>query len=172
MEEPKIELNPHPRMHYLATMALSGAPGAFDTVTAWAQYEVTNRGCVPEQPVSGATILPSRRIPLTLRRVGEGIYETDLYVDRIKDEDYFSKGVCRWSLVAFNAAASHGRMQFVTPLFVPRFFEDRGLTNYFSYASYKDTGTTMLNTGNENREAYAHPSETFSMHVSAREVRQ
>ncbi|WP_036114779.1 MULTISPECIES: hypothetical protein [Luteibacter] len=172
MEDPKIELNPHPAMHYVVTIVFNGAPGAFDTIKASAQYEVTNRDCVPEQPISGATILPSKQLWLDLHRVNEGVYETDLYIDQIKDENYFSKGRCRWSLVAVSAKASHGRMQFVTPLFVPRFFEERGIANYFSFASYNDANTALLNTGNENRAAYPHPSETFSVQVSAREARR
>jgi hypothetical protein len=172
MEDPKIELNPHPKMHYAITVTFANTPGPFDSIRVAAQYEVTNRDCVPEQPVSGATILPSKRIELKLQRITDATYEADVYVDRIKEEDYFSKGICHWSLVAVSAKASRGTMDFVTPLFNPEFFNAAGATRYFSFSSYNDTRTRMLNTGNLDRNAYPDPPKTFSVNVIAREIRQ
>jgi hypothetical protein len=172
MEDPKIELNPHPKMHYAITVTFTDAPGPFDSIRVAAQYEVSNRDCVPERPVSGATILPSKRIELQLQRINDAMYETDVYVDQIEDENYFSKGVCHWSLVSVSAKASRGTMDFVTPLFNPKFFKAAGETRYFSYLSYNDTRARMLNTGNLDRNAYPDPSKTFSVNVVAREIRQ
>ncbi len=172
MEDAKIELNPHPKMHYAITVTFTDAPGLFDSIRVSAQYEVSNRDCVPEQPVSGATMLPSKRMELKIHRINEAIYETDVYVDQIEDENYFSKGVCHWSLVSVSAKASRGTMDFVTPLFNPEFFKAAGARRYFSYLSYNDTRARMLNTGNLDRNAYPDPSKTFSVNVVAREIRQ
>jgi len=170
MEDPRIELNPHPTMRYTITASIADAPGAFDTIEADAQYQVTNDDCAPEQPISGARLVPSKRMKIELHRSGENLYQGDVYLDRLKDENYFLHGICEWSLVAVSVSAIHGKMEFATPLFLPRFFEPEGITRYFSYEAYNKSEMRLSITGNENRNAYADPSKTFSVKVSAREA--
>ncbi|WP_285401967.1 hypothetical protein [Luteibacter sp. ME-Dv--P-043b] len=172
MEDPRIELNPHPTMRYTITASIADAPGAFDTIEADAQYQVTNNDCAPEQPISGARIVPRKRVRIELQQAGDGAYQGEVYVDRMKDQDYYAHGICRWSLVAVSIRARHGKMEFDTPLFVPRFFEKGGITRYFSYDAYNESGTRLAITGNENRNAYAAPSKTFSVTLLAREAIQ
>jgi len=172
MEDPKIELNPHPKMRYAITVTFENTPGPFDSIEASADYGVTNNSCVPEQPLSGARLLPNKRVHLQLRRITETTYETDMYVDLIQDEDYYSKGVCRWSLAAVSVSARKQKMTFITPL-SGRNFKNPGVeTRYFSFSSYRDSGESLRNMGNKERSAYPDPSSTFSVRVSAAEMHQ
>ncbi len=171
VEDPKIELNPHPKMHYAITVNIENAPGPFDSVEASADYSVTDYACVLEQPTSGARILPNKHIELKLRQVSATTYETDMYVDLLKDKDFFSQGVCRWSEASFSVFARHGRMTFMTPLPNFRYPADGAEVRYFSFAAYQKSTTDMLNTGNKNRDAYDDSSKTFSIRVDAKEMR-
>lgn len=172
MDQPKIELNPHPKMHYAITITLTNVPGPFDSIDASADYGVTDYSCVPEQPVSGARLLPRKHVDLTLRRTSTTTYNTDIYVDLMQDEDYYSKGTCRWSISAVSAVARRGRMSFITPLTKFEYPTSSSEIRYFSFAAYQRSGTDMLNTGNEDRNAYPNPSQTFSIQVDATEMQQ
>ena len=170
MEDPKIELNPHPKMRYAVTVTFENAPGPFDSIEASVDYSVTDYSCVPEQPMSGARILPGKHLDLELRQVNATTYETEVYVDRLKDDDFFSKGICHWSEVSFSAIARRGRMTFMTPL--PNFKYPAASTEvrYFSFSAYQRSTTDMLNTGNRDRNAYPDSSKTFSIRVDAKEM--
>lgn len=97
---PDIQQNPHPKMRYDITMTIDDAPGPFDSVTGFLQYEVTNKNCAPEDPIAGVTVTPSTNPPFVFARVSDNVYMATVYADLIKDEDYFGKGVCHWSLMA------------------------------------------------------------------------
>jgi hypothetical protein len=168
--DPKIELNPHPTKRYGIIVTFENAPGPFDSIEANADYSVTDYSCVPEQPISGARLLPSKRIDLKLRKVSETTYETDMYVDLLKDKDFYSKGICHWSEASFSVVASRGRMKFMTPLPNFRYPSDVEETRYFSFSAYERRSTDMLNTGNKDRGAYPEPSKTFSIRVNAKEM--
>jgi hypothetical protein len=168
--EPKFSENPNPRMHDKVTITFVDAPGPFSWIQADASYDVSDYSCVPEQPLSGARLLPSKTVPLKLRKTSETTYETDVYLDLMKDEDYYSKGVCHWSLSSVSASAVHRRMRFETILSRLSHPGHAVETRYFSFASYQDSHETMLNTGNADRNAYPDPSRTFSIRVEAEAV--
>jgi hypothetical protein len=163
---PKIELNQHPKMHYAISVSIDNPPGPFDNIDAFADYGVTNNSCVPEQPFSGARILPSKRVSLMLRKTGNTTHESDMYLDLVQDEDYFSKGVCRWSLAAITVTAKRQKMAFIIPLSAKNFKSTGAVTRYFSYSSYADSGEAVRNMGNTNRNAYPEASRTFSITVA------
>ena len=169
--DPKIELNPQPTKRYGIIVTFENAPGPFDSIEAHVDYGVTDYSCVPEQSVSGARLLPSKRVDLKLRKVSETTYETDMYVDLLKDKDFYSKGVCHWSEASFSVVASRGRMKFMTPLPNFRYPSDVEETRNFSFSAYERRSTDMLNTGNKDRGAYPEPSKTFSIRVNAKEMR-
>lgn len=170
MEEPKIELNPHPAMHYALAVVIDGAPGAFDSVDASADYGVTDYGCVPEQPVSGARHLPGKHVPLRLVKASDTTYTTEIYVDLLKDEDYFGKGVCHWKLAGITAEAAKRRMRFITPVSARTFSERKSETRYFSFDAYYNDEFETRNMGNRDRHAYPDSHKTFSISVTAKEM--
>ncbi|MQQ99823.1 hypothetical protein [Glaciimonas soli] len=47
MNTPDIKQNPHPKMRYEITLTIKDAPGPFDAVTGFMQYDVTNEQCSP-----------------------------------------------------------------------------------------------------------------------------
>lgn len=96
----RITRNPHPVQRYELTFTLHDAPGPFDAVTASAAYEIANKECVPRQPVSGANPAPAPVIPIDVERVGDNTYRGYVYLDLLKDEDYYGLGVCHWQLVS------------------------------------------------------------------------
>jgi hypothetical protein len=169
--DPRIELNPHPTKRYGIVVTFENAPGPFDSIEGHVDYGVTDYSCVPEQPISGARLLPSKRVDLKLRKVSETRYETDMYVDLLKDKDFYSKGVCHWSAALFSIIARHGRMTFMTPLPNLEYPADSQEVRYFSFAAYQRSSTDMLNTGNTDRGAYPEHSKTFSIRAVARELR-
>ena len=63
MKTPDIKQNQHPKMRYEIIMTIDGAPGPFDSVTAFVQYKVSNDRCVPLTPISGATLPPEHHLP-------------------------------------------------------------------------------------------------------------
>jgi len=170
--DPKIELNPHPTKRYGIIVTFENAPGPFDSIEAHVDYGVTDYSCVPEQPISGARLLPSKRVDLKLRKISETTYETDMYVDLLKDKDFYSKGVCHWSAALFSVIVRRGRMKFITPSPDFKYPADNQEVRYFSFAAYQQSSTDMRNTGNTDRDAYSDPSKTFSIKVVARELRQ
>lgn len=172
MEDPRIELNPHPTMRYKITVTIAGAPGPFDNIEASVDYGVSNFDCVPEQPISGARLLPQKHVPLKLSKLSETTYVADMYADLIKDEDYYSLGTCHWSLAAVMVNVTKNRMRFTTPLTSKNFSSKKDETRYYSFDSYRDSNVDTHNIGNTDRNAYRNAADTFSIRVTARATQQ
>ena len=76
MKNPGIKQNPHPTECYEITPTIKNAPGPFDPVTRYMQYEVSNEQCAPEDESIGrssrGTHTPNRwtgrSMPRTLLR--------------------------------------------------------------------------------------------------------
>lgn len=138
MKTPDIKQNPHPKMRYEITMTIDGAPGPFDSMTAFVQYKVSNDRCVPLQPISGATLAPEDRVPLELARVSDHVYTGHLYVDLLQDEDYYGMGVCHWEVVAATAVLQVGKVAFSPDLLKNEILEQKSATRYFNVHQYAD----------------------------------
>ncbi len=169
MNNPEIKLNPNPRMRYEVTVRIEDAPGPFDTVNGTVDYRVSNEDCVPMTPVTGATIPPSKRVPLKLVSIGNDTYRGELFADLLQDEDYFGKGVCHWSIVAAGVEARVKKMDFAASLPKDQIFAHKPVTQYYSNRAYAESDTELLNTGNLNRADFKDPTHTFSIGLSAEE---
>jgi hypothetical protein len=169
MKKPDIKLNPNPRMRYEVTVRIDDAPGPFDTVDGTVDYRVSNADCVPLTPITGATILPSKRVPLKLTPIGNNTYRGELFADLLQDEDYFGKGVCHWSIVATGVEARVKKMDFAASLPKDEIFAHKPVTQYYSNRAYAESDTELLNTGNLNRADFKDPAHTFSISLSAEE---
>ena len=144
MKTPDIKLNPHPRMRYEITMTIDGAPGSFDSVTAFVQYKVSNDRCVPLQPISGATLAPEDSVPLDLTKVSDKVYTAQFYVDLLQDEDYYGMGVCHWEVVAATAVLQVKKVGFSPDLAKNEILEQKPATRYFSAHQYADAKQDKL----------------------------
>ncbi|MGH8159819.1 MAG: hypothetical protein ACREPQ_17005 [Rhodanobacter sp.] len=92
--------NPHPKERYEITFTIRDAPGPFDSITASAAYEISNKDCVPTQPISGANPSPSPIISFDVTHVNTNTYRGYVYLDLLQDEDYYGLGVCHWALTS------------------------------------------------------------------------
>src|ERR1700752_4864262 len=81
MKTPDIKLNPHPRMRYEIALTIHDAPGPFDSVSGYMQYEVTDKHCSPENPISGTWNPPFKDIPIAFTRMGDNIYTGTVHFD-------------------------------------------------------------------------------------------
>jgi len=138
MEKPDIKLNPHPKMRYEIMLTIRDAPGPFESVTAFAYYE-TNSECVPEQAISGARLNVRTDIPVDLKPAGENSYRGTVYMDLLKDEDYYGLGVCRWKLISFNAPMKAGEVTFGPAIMGDEISSEKLKTQFFPKSYFGDS---------------------------------
>jgi len=169
MKKPDIKLNPNPRMRYEITMRIEGAPGKFDRIEGYADYEVVNPASVPLTPFSGATIVPQRRETIEFKPVSENVYKAEVYLDRFMDEDYFGQGVCRWSLVSVGAGLRHGPITFSPGILNKDILGGSTVTRYFANASYADGSMERIDIGVGDPKEYKRPDDTFTVTLQASE---
>lgn len=94
--------NPNAKQAYRITMTIKDAPGPFASMKALAQYDVINPECLPppnSNPGGHTSPIPTEDVPIALTKVADGTYAGTVYADRMLDEDYHGRGVCRWKLI-------------------------------------------------------------------------
>ncbi|MDM0038258.1 hypothetical protein QTH89_17650 [Variovorax sp. J22G21] len=177
MKKPDIKLNPHPKMRYEVTLTIEDAPGPFDVIDGSSGYDVSNDRCVPLEPFSGARPTPEKSLPIALTRVSDRVYKGTLYVDHLKDEDYFGLGVCRWSLTSVGFGLRVGNLIFSHSLDLDEVLAGKSVPRYFNkhsfvseYAKAKPDGHPLITSGNAHRSDFKEDSNnTFSTTLSAQE---
>lgn len=168
--ERDIKLNPNPHVRYAITAVVHGAPGPFDRVEGAAQYQVTDRKCVPLARGEGAAQFPEKRVPVELRRIGDDTYQGYVYVDLLRDEDYFQMGTCHWHLIGADVSFQVNKLYFSPSLFHDDIVAQRPMVRFFSKRSYALSSTQRVDTGNARREDFEEDSDsTFSIEIAARE---
>ncbi|UPG91575.1 hypothetical protein L2Y96_07335 [Luteibacter aegosomaticola] len=168
-EPPKVNVttNPAARMRYALSVAITDAPGAFDRVEANVTYRVANDSCVPLLKVMGATVAPTHREPVVLTATGDHTYQGEFFADRLKDEDYFDKGTCHWSVVSVDVEARKGKMDFSSSLFNSELFAQKEVSRYYAQRAYAADQTALVNTGNADRNQFKDPSHAFAITLHA-----
>lgn len=102
--QPLRQINPSPVDAYEVRVTLRDAPGPFVKAHFSAQYDVRNAAtCGKANPIAGNSpvIRTSEAVPLT--KVSETEYVAIVHTDLFLDQDYYGRGVCRWT---FTAASS------------------------------------------------------------------
>jgi len=171
MKRPDIKLNPSPRMRYEITAVVEGAPSHFEAVEGHADFKVTNEDCVPLTPITGATIVPEKKIPLTYDHVGENEYRAIVFLDQLQDEDYFGRGTCHWSVVAASIDLHHGATSFSPAIYHDDIVSQKKVVKYFSIKSYNGNGSG-IDIGANVPTAYNNPSATFKITLRSAEKLQ
>lgn len=145
MTDLNIRRNPAPQHRYEITLEIEDAPGPFEVVEGFMQYEVRDDQCVPKDPVSGALPQrPKQTIPATYQRVAENTYRATVYTDLLLDDDYFGLGVCPWTLIATRAelrAKAHYETRFVPDLSLDELQRQHAKRLYFPKSEYSNRNT-------------------------------
>ncbi|WP_431123630.1 hypothetical protein [Variovorax paradoxus] len=144
MKQPDIKLNPHPKMRYEITLTIEDAPGPFESVTGYANFE-TDTNCVPEAPITaanyGAKYPLGHSVPVVLRALSANIYQGTMYMDWPEDEDYYGLGVCRWRFSSFSAVMKAGEVSFGASMWDRDVVAQQSKTEYFAKRAYGDNST-------------------------------
>ncbi|SFR90206.1 hypothetical protein SAMN05216570_0467 [Dyella sp. OK004] len=173
MNTPDIKQNPHPQMRYEVTMTIEGAPGPFETVTGFMQYEVLDDRCLPMQdPISGAKKHPMTDPPIHFERVSDNVYKGVVYADLLQNEDYYGLGICKWSLVSAIGRLQGKEATFSPDLSLDELVAQERKTLYFykgnySHNSVKDSVFAGVPLSDHIK---AHRDDFFSVTLEAREV--
>jgi len=112
-------LNPAPVKAYQVTLRINGAPGTFAHVRGTAQYDVVNEDeCGHIESAAGTASRITSQEPLELTRVSDTEYQGTLYLDRMQDQDYYGRGICRWEFTGagalLKATGAHEETRFLT----------------------------------------------------------
>jgi hypothetical protein len=134
-----IQRNPQPKMRYELTLTIQDAPGPFESVTGHMQYEVENERCSPENPISGTYgKRPYKDVPIEFTRTGDNTYTGTVYLDLLRDEDYYGLGVCRWKMVAAIVAMTEQDVTFSPDIPLDKIATQQSKTLYFPKKAYRN----------------------------------
>ena len=95
----KYKQNPNPKQRYDITVTIADAPGPFESVEGFAQYEASDCVFVLDR-FAGVTSKPRYRMPIVIRKINESTHVGTIYLDAMLDEDYFGKGACHWQFTS------------------------------------------------------------------------
>jgi len=175
MKQPDIKLNPHPKMRYELTLIVHDAPGPFESVTAYANYE-TETNCVPEAPITagnyGSKYPVGHSVPVAFHAVGASTYQGTIYMDLLQDEDYYGLGVCRWRFKSFSVPMKAGDVTFGPAITVGEIASRQPKVEYFPKSYFgdpsviKDTRTGGMSMSDSVARA---PGKFFSTTLTAAE---
>ena len=108
---PQIKRNPNPTA-YEITLTIENAPGPFGIVRAAMQYEVLDLACRPYLGgMAGTRVSLLEWVPVELNHVSGTTYRGVIYDNLLVDEDYYSLGVCHWSLVTTQFKLQAGEVE-------------------------------------------------------------
>ncbi|WP_077927815.1 hypothetical protein [Wohlfahrtiimonas populi] len=95
-EEKRFQENPNPQKGYRVTIKIENAPGEFEKLYTYANYQTRN--CQYQlKGFAGASLQPYHRIPLEFKKISDTEYQGEFYVDGMLDEDYgYGGGICHW----------------------------------------------------------------------------
>ena len=135
-----IQHNPHPKMRYEITLTIQDAPGPFDSITGFMLYQVENKQCSPEDPISGTYgHRPSKHVPIEFTRTSDNTYTGTVYLDLLQNADYFGLGVCHWKMAAAVVLLKAGEVTFSPDISLNKITIQQSEIRYFSKKAYGDT---------------------------------
>lgn len=169
MNKPDVKLNPNARMRYEITMTVKDAPGPFDRIEGRLLYRVSTSSCLPETSLVGR-LAPKWREPVIMKHVAHNVYRTEIYADRLRDEDYFGLGICHWRMESLSLQLVTGSLSINPSIISNDIFNGSLITRYFTNESYADKSRSRIDIGADNPSHYKLPNDTFSVDLRATEV--
>lgn len=98
VKPPDVKLNPAPKERYEITLTIDDPPEPIQKVTGSIQYNIKDTSCMPTADrIAGIQPKSSFEAPVDFKRTGDNAFVAYVYADGIIDEDYYGRGVCRWS---------------------------------------------------------------------------
>lgn len=162
--------DPQARQRVDLSVRVEGAPGPFERVEGHADYRVENPACVPLTAVTGATVVPEQRVPVSFEPAAGGGYRAEILLDRFRDEDYYGKGICHWALVGVTADLHHGQVDFSPAIYLADIVAERDVVKHFSNKSYANADHARIDIGADSASAFNDTQATFHirLHAAAR----
>ncbi|MEW5836522.1 MAG: hypothetical protein AB1832_15780 [Pseudomonadota bacterium] len=173
MDDSDIKQNPHPKQAYDITVTLRDAPGPFDSVRGEMAFEVENHECVPQDPFSGARKVPTHYPAFELRPAGDGTYRGTVYLDLLRDSDYFGLGRCRWHFTGLLASFQAYGVRFVGTITDEDVRSGEPTTQFIAKKLFRPSDIEDFGVNGVPMSDYvrAHPDDFFSMTLIAKERR-
>lgn len=134
--------NPNPTRAYLITLRIEGAPGPFESIRGFAQYDIVGEECLRRRDkFSGArTVSGTATRPIVFTRDSDDTYSATMYVDGMQDADYFGRGVCRWQFTLvqakLKATGAKEETEFLPNLWADSVMAQESETKYFLKFGY------------------------------------
>ena len=164
---------PHPVKRYEVT-ATSDAPGPWDSVKGYLEYEVANPQCTPENKFLGEHVMPQLvGHDFEMTRVDEKTWKGYFYRDYMQDEDYYGLGICHWEPSSVSAVfVAHG-VAFGPGAVFADFQRNSSQTEYFKKSAYGNPALVRdgaLDYSNINPEYIKSPDTFFPIMVTVKEA--
>lgn len=165
--------NLHPVRRYEVT-ATSDAPGPWDSVKGYLEYEVANPGCTPENRFMGEHLMP--RIvghDFEMTRVDKKTWKGYFYRDFMRDDNYYGLGVCHWEPSSVSAVFVAHKVVFGAGAVFADFLGNESQTEYFkksAYGNLKIVRDEALDYSVINPEYIKNPHAFFPITVTVREA--
>lgn len=178
---PVFKINSEANDNYEIAVDIDNAPGKFDSIKGYVQYNVTNHSCLPAP--DGASGMPAS-IPMVVRPftfipAPGGQLLGQVQADLMTDEDYYGRGVCRWQLqevrVDARANESNGMTEFVSNISAEALPLGKSTTTYHQRRLYPgQINTTGQKSFGQQDKSKLSPSiaesDLFSVTISPRKV--
>lgn len=163
--------NPHPLKRY-EVIATSEAPGPWDSVKGIVFFDVTNLDCVPRGALTGGQNVPNIGQDFDMASIDGKTWKGYIYTDFLVDEDYFGKGVCRWSATAVTPVFTVHNRNFGAATWLADALIKGAQTDYFKRKDFLDQSPTAyaaLDFSVINPEYLKDPGTFFPITVTVRE---
>jgi hypothetical protein len=165
--------NPHPVQRYEVT-ATSEAPGPWDSVKGYLEYQVVNPECTPEDKFLGEHAMPQIvGHDFEMIRVDENTWKGYFYRDFMRDEDYYGLGICHWVPSSVSAVFVADEVAFGSGAVFADFMRGGSQTEYFkksAYGNLKLVRDGALDYSAINPEYIKNPDAFFPITVTVKEV--
>lgn len=172
MNDSDIKQNPHPKQRYEITVTIDGAPGSFDSVNGYMQYNIVNDyECVPSDPLTGGRGTPEYTPSISLIRASSNSYSGVIYLDLAMDDDYYGKGACHWKMIGANLGLVANGVTMTPRISYDEIVSQSPVTLYMAKSLYHGSDVKNLNAAAVPMSDYIakNRDKFFSITLSAKE---